>query len=204
MGLLDWLFPKTLRSDAEMRWSQSAAGNPTGAYKNRRLTIFAYDGGWKFCDAKTEPDDDPHYSDVYDSIEAAKYDAIARVGGQPSRFKSRSETAGDRRLEIALSSIRGKVALAAAIKHALGTDPKLAELRTLERKIASARRQLTSDFNAAYRAGDNEDTARNGERARTRVCQPLRRRRCADRGAVQELAPSRMRMASKIGQPWQT
>lgn len=159
MGLLDWLFPKAPQSDAEVRWSRSPAGNPTGIYRNRRLTVFEQDGGWKFCDAKVEDDDEPYFSGAYDSVEAAKYEAVAWVGGLPSRHKSRSQRAGERRLREALSGIEGKAALAAEIRQALATGPKLTELRRLDKKVANARRQLTSDVNRAYSMG--EDAAKS-------------------------------------------
>jgi hypothetical protein len=121
MGLLDWLFPKASRSDGDIRWwLRSEAGNPTRIYRNRRLTVFEQDGGWKFCDAQEGRDGEPYFSGVYDSVEAAKYEAIARVRGQPSRYKTRSQKARERRLQGRVpSGIQGKAELAAAVKQAL-------------------------------------------------------------------------------------
>ena len=161
MGLLDWLFPKASRSDGDIRWLPSEAGNLTRIYRNRRLTVFEQDGGWKFCDAKEGRDGEPYFSGVYDSVEAAKYEAIDSIDGQPSRHKSRQQRAGERRLRAAVSGIEGGAALAAQVRQALAAGPKLTELRRLGKKVATARRHLTSDVNRAYSMG--EDAAK-GER----------------------------------------
>lgn len=158
MGLLDWLFPRG------PKWSPSAGGNPTTVYHNRQLTVFEQDGGWKFCDAKVGQDDEPYFSDAYDTVEAAKHEAIAWVDGQPSRHKSRSDTAGERRRDKWEASVREKVDLASEIKQALAADPKLTELRKLEKKVATALRQLDWQTTELRKAGGSGAVIATAER----------------------------------------
>lgn len=53
-------------------WSITSSGNPTMNIEGCRLTVFERDGGWKFCVADGEDDDDPHFSGVYGSQKEAQ------------------------------------------------------------------------------------------------------------------------------------
>lgn len=67
MGIFDWLFGRGRPSDvtpppaSAPQWEPSENGNAAIIHKNRRITVFASDRGWKFCVAKIENDNNPFF-----------------------------------------------------------------------------------------------------------------------------------------------
>lgn len=89
MGRFDWLFGKKshVRTN-QAYWQTSDRGNPMMLYGGRRATVFPSDGGWKYCFAKGETDDDPHFSDPYRSEEHMKGSPMQQaVRGSKARFR---------------------------------------------------------------------------------------------------------------------
>lgn len=93
MSILRWSFG--IRGGVE--WSLSLNGNPTIIRRGHRITVFPGDGGWKYCIAKLEKDDDPFYSEAYETEPAAKYEALADIEGRESRYKPMYEGTWERR-----------------------------------------------------------------------------------------------------------
>lgn len=81
MGFLNWLF------GTGVKWSRSSNGNPMIIRRKRRITVFRSDGGWKYCIARIEQDDNPFYSEAFETKAAAKFEALAHVEGRESRYR---------------------------------------------------------------------------------------------------------------------
>ncbi len=83
MGILNWLFGGA----TGVKWSRSANGNPVIFRLNRCITVFRTDSGWKYCIATIDEDDNPYFSEVYETEVAAKFEALARLEGRESRYR---------------------------------------------------------------------------------------------------------------------
>jgi hypothetical protein len=166
VGLFDWLFGKKLDlvdtiglapvqwcQTHDPQWEPSENGNPCLIYKNRRITVFERDRGWKFCIAKIEDDDDPYFSEVYFDEAAAKYEALARMDGRPSKHLTRSEDYGRARKEKWEDQIVERAKLYEELSDALSIAANVTELRKIQRKIESQAKQATWQISQYYRDG---------------------------------------------------
>lgn len=154
MGLFDWLFGKKseVRTD-HAHWQTSERGNAMMIYGSRRLTVFPSDGGWKYCIATGENDDDPFFSDPYRSEDHAKDDALAHAAGSPRQHSTLSDdTRGvtTSRWEAVLVE---KVKKYNQISRALPSAVNVTDLRKLERKVQSEVKISPWHISECYRVG---------------------------------------------------
>jgi hypothetical protein len=159
MGIFDWLFGRSTPSEVTPRpasgpqWESSENGNPCIIHKNRRITVFASDRGWKFCVAKIENDNNPFFSEVYRTDEAAKYEALAHVDRRPSKHATLSQDNRDARRLKWEALIVDKEKLFSELSGSLVSTTSVTELRKIERKVDTQIRQdprLITDY---YRDG---------------------------------------------------
>lgn len=176
MALFDWLFRKSVtemmspsnepiqfpdlrKSGASGQvssgWQVSESGNLTRIVGNRRHTLFESDGGWKFCVARTDGDDDnPIYSDPYILRDQARDALEDWLSGRSIRHRSLTEIRRDDRRETWIRIIRDRKILINEIENELRADPKMriTGLRKSEAKLASHLKQLdlqASEYRAA-------------------------------------------------------
>ncbi|NNH67991.1 hypothetical protein [Rhizobium laguerreae] len=172
MGILDWLFggsstvqaPTTV-SPLSSRWESTENGNPSTIYRNRRITVFEQDRGWKFCVAKIEGDDNPYFSEVYETADAAKYEAFAYFGGQPSTYQTRSEISRKSRADVSVGYIAETERLYRDLTAKL-VDPELTvtELRKIERKVEGQVKRASWQLTQYYRDGVRRSAIDTAER----------------------------------------
>jgi hypothetical protein len=122
-------------------WGSTESGNPCLIHKQRRITVFERERGWKFCVAKIQGDDDPYFSEAYFSEDAAKFEAVAWMDGRPSQYPTRSEDRGRARKERWEAQIVERANLYQQIVEALPLASNVTELRKIERKVESHIRQ---------------------------------------------------------------
>ncbi len=138
MGLFSWLF------GSKPQWQMSENGNPMMLFGQTRVTVFESDGGWKYCIADIEEDDDPHFSDPYESQAIARAEALAHINGEPSRNRSLSEGGRERRRDRWEAEALEKRRAVQEIREALAEpDLNVTALRKIEAKVASRLRQLS-------------------------------------------------------------
>lgn len=127
------------------QWDLSEAGNLTITMGTKRLTVFESDGGWKFCVAAADREDnDPYFSELYSSSEAARDEAVALISGNPSKHVSITQARRDDRRERWIETINERAALIDSIDAELRENPemKITALRKPEAKLASQIKQL--------------------------------------------------------------
>jgi len=168
-GGRQWQAPRPRRNGGG-QWKVSQNGNPTMVVGGQQITVFAYDDevvtsmdawppplnsavirGWKYCIADEGDDDDPYYSDPYETEEAAKYEALAFINGSPSRHRSLTERRREawreyrrqQRLKRWGKAIQEREQLIADISDLLTRDDlNITALRKPEAKIASRLKAL--------------------------------------------------------------
>ncbi len=175
MGLLAWLFGRTpAPSEPEPpalstlpTWQISENGNPTILFESGgRLTVFEDDrGGWKFCASQGDGSTDPYFSEPYETVEAAKLEALAYVTATPSRHTSITERyrqEGRARWE---EMVDKKADLLTQMKKAL-EDPNLnvTQLRKIEAKVATQIKQLAWQIDELQRRGVDNRVIAEAER----------------------------------------
>jgi hypothetical protein len=166
MGILNWLFGRQQqganpepqpdqprRSARNPVWEISDNGNPFIIYKNRRITVFERDRGWKYCVAKIEEDNDPYFSEVYFTVDAAKYEALAWLDGRPSANATRSQDAARARREKWEELIAEKATLYEELSATMPLATSVTELRKIERKVASQIKQGSWQIAEYHQAG---------------------------------------------------
>ncbi|TCL70469.1 hypothetical protein [Rhizobium sp. BK251] len=172
MGLLDWLFGKQGTSSEERRapqsqdelWSISENGNPMMTYRNRRITVFAGNDGWKFCVAKITADNDPYFSEVYASEAAAKYEALAWMNGSPSLHQSFQEQRRENRASKWEECILATETLANDLQAALADHSlNVTALRKIEAKIAPNVKRFSWQITQYYRDGVSDELIHKAE-----------------------------------------
>lgn len=168
MGLLKWLFgnkesgSKALVSP-DNTWQLSENGNPTLLAGSKRLTVFAQDGGWKYCIADIDDRKEPYFSDAYASELEAKEEALARFWGKPSRHLSITELRRqhwDKEIQERSSSQIEEHALAInEIENLISSDKTagLTELRKIAAKIKRHQNSLSAQIKDFGRAGVSDD-----------------------------------------------
>lgn len=129
-------------------WSTSTNGNPTRIYRGSRVTVFPSDGGWKFCIADPDDDDDPYFSDPYSTLEAAKHEAIALIDGTGSKFSTKREERSGKLRDEAESLVSKEAErlrkLEASVRRALSkSPPQPTTLQNLQLELT--RRARSSD-----------------------------------------------------------
>jgi hypothetical protein len=72
MRILDWLRGRPT-------WRLSENGNPTTKVGDLWATVFQVPGGWKFCIAVGDDDDEPFFSSRYLTMDEAKAAALAEI-----------------------------------------------------------------------------------------------------------------------------
>ncbi|NKM14168.1 hypothetical protein GFL85_24635 [Rhizobium laguerreae] len=166
MGLLDWLFGSrksaleqepfaqgTRGPSSPPHWERSERGNPALIFDNRRITVFEQDRGWKFCIAKIKDDNDPFFSEVYDTEDAAKYEALARVSGQVSKYTTRSHDLKSARKDRWEEQIADRAKLFEDLSAALLAASNVTDLRKIESKVSSQLKQASWQITQYYRDG---------------------------------------------------
>ncbi|MDK1494124.1 hypothetical protein QN219_29565 [Sinorhizobium sp. 7-81] len=154
MGLFDWLFGK--KSDVRKyyaHWQTSDRGNPMILYGGQRLTVFPSDGGWKYCIAKGENDDDPYFSDPYRSEEHAKNEALAHAAGSPRQHNTLSDDARAITRSRWEAVLVEKASKYDQISDALSLAANVTDLRKLERKVRSEVKISSWHISECYRVG---------------------------------------------------
>lgn len=157
-GGRQWQTPRPKRNGGG-QWKVSQNGNPTMVVGGERITVFASDDGWKYCIADESARDDdeyePEFSDPYETVEAAKYEALAVINDRPSRHRSITERLREqtneqwrehhrqRRLDKWGTAIQEREQLIADISDLLTReDLNVTALRKPEAKIASRLKAL--------------------------------------------------------------
>lgn len=157
MGLFDWLFGRKSEGGANRAlWQASDRGNAMMVYGRKRLTVFPSDGGWKYCIAKGEHDEDPYFSDPYQSEEQAKDDALAHVESRPRQHRTLSDDTRDvtrARWEAALVEKAKKYD---EISTAVPLAANVTDLRKLERKVQSEVKISSWHVRECYRVGASQ------------------------------------------------
>ncbi len=125
-------------------WRVSKNGNPTRIVNEYRITVFENDEGWVFCaaDSAISDDDDPYFSDAYETKEIAQIEAMAFSLGEPSTYKSikqkRRETRESQEVEAWISSLDEIYLEVCAAKDFIsGDESKITTLRKPERRLKS-------------------------------------------------------------------
>lgn len=72
------------RRRAEGQWRTSSRGNATTIISGHRVTVFQSDGGWKYCIADPADGEAPYYSEVFETEDTARQEAVAHANGDPS------------------------------------------------------------------------------------------------------------------------
>ena len=164
MGLFDWLFGrKVVEPQKASGWGSSESGNSMTIYRNRRVTVFPSDRGWKFCIAKVEDDEDPYFSDVYRDEDAAKYEALAWMDGRPSRNSTMQEDRQVNRRKQWEEQISQRAALLAILSKDLPLAANLTEVRKIERKVQSHVKQGSWQISEYVRDGVSDVLIRQAE-----------------------------------------
>lgn len=142
MGIFEWLFGG--KREAKIDWVRSERGNLTATIGNRRVTVFASDGGWKYVFAdNTRDDDDAYFSDPYATESMAQEEAEAHMAGTPSHHRSLSDDRDDRRRGKWERVIEEREQALAELEAALqAPELNVTALRKPESKIASHLKQL--------------------------------------------------------------
>jgi hypothetical protein len=170
VGIFDWLFGRSTPSEvtpppaSAPQWESSENGNPCLILKNRRITVFASNHGWKFCIARIENDDNPFFSEVYQTEEAAKYEALAHVERRPSKYASFSQYSREARRLKWEALIVDKEALFSALSDTLASTITLTELRKIERKVDSQIKQDSRLITDYYRDGISDELVIRAEK----------------------------------------
>ncbi len=130
MGFLSWLFGSG--------WQISDNGNPTRVVGRNRVTVFAWDRGYKFCVADARHDDeDPFFSDPYETEEQAKDSALAYIAGRPSPHTSLVDDWQKQRTIRARNHLDETVARLAGLARDAIAAENITDLRKVEAKAAS-------------------------------------------------------------------
>lgn len=140
-------------------WTVSSNGNQTLAINGLRVTVFERDGGWKFCVAISEEDEDPYFSDRYASEQEAKDCALAYISGRPAPHRSKKEH--NEAVQIASYSTalqRSKdIYIESYDKLKLIHDSKkflLTALRPIKKRLDRSERHLIEAYKHFYSDGD--------------------------------------------------
>lgn len=149
MGLLDWLFKKQKTEGASAArtagpWKTSENGNPSFERGNIRVTVFPKDGGWKYCLADIDDQEEPYFSEVYTHEYEAKEEALARLSGASSRHQPQSALRELDRRERWEAYIEERERAIADMRQYLADNPDLglSALRKPEAKLKSWQGQL--------------------------------------------------------------
>jgi hypothetical protein len=146
-----YFLTRIVGSNREAGWVVSENGNPSRIYNGRRVTVFPRDGGWKFCIAELEDDDDPHFSEVYESQVAAETEAMAMMIGDPATYRPirqiqaelREVRDNQRYSELVLECTTSINEMSMTISNLLeSSSPVITKLRPIERKIAKYEKDL--------------------------------------------------------------
>lgn len=131
------------------KWQSSNRGNPTTIVSGTRVTVFPSDGGWKYVvsDERAGDDDEPEFSDPFETQEQAKHEAFAFVRGEPSRYQSmyeqKAESREERRREKWESVIKEREQLIKDASDLLArSDLNVTTLRKPEARIKSQLKAL--------------------------------------------------------------
>jgi len=140
---------------SQLGWSASEAGNQTRTYANQRVTVFESDGGWKYCIAHLGEDDDPYFSDPYETQAAAKACALAFLDGRDAPFQTKRETREAEHAQQATAF--GREAPARLITYqaelrSMYTDEKflLTPLRKLKKSCSRDEKMLIEAYKESY------------------------------------------------------
>ena len=166
---------RSSRSGGTAKWQVSQNGNPTMSVGQMRITVFplvdeVYPQGnpprrvWIYCVAYEDNDDDPYFSDPYETEEAAKYEALAFINGSPSRHQSETELRNQRRIDRPIAQCEGgarqREQLIAEISDMLKHENlNVTALRKPEKRIASQLKALEWQIPQChyYPDGDREN-----------------------------------------------
>jgi hypothetical protein len=146
-----------------------------------RITVFASDNGWKYCIADESARDDdayePDFSDPYETVEAAKYEALAVINDRPSRHRSITERRRkqereqwrehhrQRRLDRWKIAIQEREQVIADISDLLRReDLNITALRKPEAKIASRLKALGWQISTYHADGVGEEAIAQAEK----------------------------------------
>lgn len=156
-------------------WHWSSGGNPQIVYRGTRVTIFESDGGWKFCladDAKE--DDDPHFSEAYETQDAAMYEAFALMDFEETMYRPLREIRRDARRARETDFWKDAVSTASSMAEQLRSAlPRAIEdSRANITKLTPIVRKLEKQERWMERARDFYDEA--GEKARSEEAETLR------------------------------
>lgn len=82
MSFLDWLFGRKQAPSrpAAPSWQASERGNPTILHGRYRVTVFQQDGGWKYVLGDEDDNDEPYFSEKFQTEGAAKRAALRELG----------------------------------------------------------------------------------------------------------------------------
>ena len=164
MGILDWLLGKP--KSTATKWSVSENGNAMIISGSTRITVFPSDRGWKYCIADVKDREEPCFSEVYESEQAARDEALAHFHGQPSRHEPLSAQAQRRRKGKWEEVINQREDLIQEIRSflAAGQDHNITALRKPETKIASHLKQLDWQITEYHLDGVSENLIGIAER----------------------------------------
>lgn len=148
-------------------WQLSEHGNAMRLYHGKRLTVFERDGGWKFCIADADEDDDPYFSDPYETEDAAKYEVMALLDGRPSEHKTMREAYAEsrdaqmvERLAECSTSVTNLFGLISETINA--PDVNITKLRPLEQKLITVQKTL-SRLDEHFRMRDDAQSLGSAE-----------------------------------------
>jgi conjugal transfer/entry exclusion protein len=155
LGIFSFLFGKRSRHPPhESGWVVSSNGNPTREYLGQRITVFDADHGFKFCIADPVDGDDPYYSERYDSLEAAKYEAMAYMDGGPSTHQTTKAKREDQSLAVSRDIVSDKRRMLAEISSSLSQENvDLKSLRATERKLVTGVKGLQAARTVIFVSG---------------------------------------------------
>lgn len=169
MGILSWLFGGG-QGSGKIKWHKSENGNPTGIHEGFRVTVFPSDGGWKYVLARADRDEaEPFFSEPYETVEAAKHEALADLEGAASRFQSITEQHRVKRKAEAVDRFRREwpdhfkrereryAETAASVERALSAKTlKQSRLENLEKQIGTRQRATRNLAEEAVDAGADQ------------------------------------------------
>lgn len=164
-----------LRSKPPKGWTPSENGNPMRITNGKRITVFERDGGWKFCIANENGDDDPYFSDAYETEHAARTEAVAWMNGSPTTYQTINDIRYERRLsrenqrhtEAILECSAAVKSMTKEIPDLLSSpDINITKLRPIERQIEKVAKNLQRAEDH-FRIEENASQVETAERLST-------------------------------------
>ncbi|GLR55130.1 hypothetical protein KYK30_31760 [Shinella yambaruensis] len=149
------------RPRAVSTWQVSENGNKTRIVDGTRVTIFASDGGWKYCLADQGNRYEPFFSDRYRSEAEAIESALADIEGRDSPHKSTRQLRDEREAVRAAEVISAapetftKAQSQLSDMHA-SQKFKLTELRPIQKRLERLQKNLLQAFPHAADASDQQ------------------------------------------------